>query len=249
MTVAAPTYQISVFTHQEGWRFWPTKHVIRWTFGFSKASALAYGLRGRHCRGEEYVVVLNWSRDLRQVWVNNMLIHESSATTIRGNRGFFEYCFDMPTKFDNLSHIVQIKAEGGRKLQAELFVDGEAFSEMMEVYELGARCSKTIQFPRNNQLSFSSRMEEEMIAIAKAQSLKEMKSSWHSTLPRLPLPVILVSICVLVLRAEESGYLMSLAYWIRFAVQCTLLYCAIAVFQDRWPGWLKKRFGEAMADE
>lgn len=239
-------YQVALTTHDFGWRKWPNRQIIRWTFGFANPSAVAYGLRGRLCRGEEYVIVLDWSRSRRQVWMNNIQIHESSTS---GDNWNFAYSFDLRTKFDNQYHIVQVVATATaptliRKLKQvteeehhQLFLDGEKFSDMTQIYQLGNPLSSSTQYALGStlhRLTVSSTAERDMIALAKARSLKDQVPTWRVVVGKIPLPMVLFLGGLVVLKAEESGYyMMGIAPWIRFCVQCILLHWALTLWADQ----------------
>lgn len=134
-----PPYQINYRAKRAGKHISASKRRVTFQFGFSSASAIADGLEGIECRGEEHEVVLVWSHvtGKRQLFMDGREIHMSKAA--RGNTRF-DYSWGIQG-----GHVMKITANGTPPLRKERMVhrqfdlelDGMSFFEFARIYELG----------------------------------------------------------------------------------------------------------------
>ena len=139
-----PPYQINYLAKRAGKRISASKRRITFQFGFSSAYAIASGLAGVDCRGEEHEIVLVWSHitGKRQLFMNSREVHASRAA--RGNTKF-EYSWTITG-----GHIMKIIANGTPSMgeqstcqrQFDLHLDGMSFFEFSKIYELGSTATE-----------------------------------------------------------------------------------------------------------
>lgn len=152
-----PVYQVDCSFAASGKTVAQTKRRVRFRFGFSNAEALAEGLTGTACRGEEHEINLVWSltSGKRSVTADGQEVHVS-----RGGRA--------ETKFEtswtmNGNHTIKLVAHAAPPLrhvpgfrQFDLLLDGCSFFDMPKIYELGAKNAMRQQMvPTGAQRSFA----------------------------------------------------------------------------------------------
>jgi len=133
-----PPYQINYRAKRAGKHITASKRRITFQFGFSNARAIASGLTGGECRGEEHEIVLIWSHasGKRVLYMNGREVHMSKAA--RGNTRF-EYAWNAWG-----GHTLKIIANGtpqsksSYQRQFDLELDGMSFFEFSRIYELGS---------------------------------------------------------------------------------------------------------------
>mmetsp|Transcript_2747 Transcript_2747/g.7365 ORF Transcript_2747/g.7365 Transcript_2747/m.7365 type:complete len:575 (+) Transcript_2747:1789-3513(+) len=131
-------YQIDFNAVAAGKRVSSSKRKIRWRFGFANQQALANGLNGTDCRGEEHDVTLVWSitSGKRQLMMDGQEIHYST-----NRAGVLEHSWQ--TKGN---HVIKVcchatppmSVEHGFR-QYELAIDGQSFFSMPRVFQLGIK--------------------------------------------------------------------------------------------------------------
>ncbi|GAX10578.1 hypothetical protein FisN_14Lh078 [Fistulifera solaris] len=136
--MSLPVYQIDFTAAAAGKRVAATKRRIRWRFGFPNKQALAQGLSGTDCRGEEHEIVVVWSvtSGKRQIMYDGKEIHYSATRTSvidhswsgKGNHVMKVVCHAAPP----------MSANPGFR-QYDMFIDGQSFFSMPKVYELGIK--------------------------------------------------------------------------------------------------------------
>ncbi|KAG7365216.1 hypothetical protein IV203_038419 [Nitzschia inconspicua] len=131
-------YQIDFSAVASGKRVATTKRKIRWRFGFANEKALADGLTGPDCRGEEHDVTIVWSitSGKRQITMDGREIHYST------NRASI-LDFSWSSKGN---HVIKVICHAAPPLQAtpgfrqyDLLIDGQSFFTMPKMFQLGIR--------------------------------------------------------------------------------------------------------------
>lgn len=214
-SVVATYYQVERTHRTKGWNnllplLGPKRrHLVRWIFGTSNVNPLPVapnGFRaiGADCRGVEHEIALYWVEvsGLFELWVDGhpKAIQENSAITAASS---IQYVLDIPNG-QSVSGFCEIKVmvdqpkasffQSRTKLPTfELEVDGQRFSNMIKIYQLGLTDREIQQdledtFRGFRQVPIRTRASEErrMIAIAKKRSLKDApKPWWHKLVRRL----------------------------------------------------------------
>ena len=141
-----PVYQVDYSTSTKGKRFSLTKRNVRFNYGFSNAEAIAQGLQGIHCRGEEHEIILVWSltSGKRLVTADGVEVHFS-----RGKRTEMRFECSWTTKGNHVMKLVAHATRLGQGdnpsfRQFDLFLDGLSFFSMPKIFELGVVASKEI---------------------------------------------------------------------------------------------------------
>lgn len=147
-----PVYQIDFLNAASGKRLGVTKRRVRFRFGFSNAEALAQGLTGVDCRGEEHEVTLVWSltSGKRTVMADGHEVHFSKIKAVTDGR--FETTWTMAGH-----HVVKLVAHAAPPLfsnvqgfrQYDLQLDGFSFFEMPRIFELGVKNDVVAPMPRH----------------------------------------------------------------------------------------------------
>ncbi|GKY95059.1 hypothetical protein MPSEU_000470100 [Mayamaea pseudoterrestris] len=139
MSRAAPrsVYQIDFTAVACGKRVASSKRRVRWRFGFANIQALAAGMTGTDCRGDEHDVTFVWSLSSgkRTVLFDGQEVHYSSSRS-----GIFDYSWTMR----GTSHVLKIVAHATPPMstapgfrQYDLFIDGQSFFRLPKVFRLG----------------------------------------------------------------------------------------------------------------
>jgi len=135
-------YQVDYSVASSGKRIAVTKRRVRWRWGTANEDALANGATGVKCRGREHEVTLVWSitSGKRLVLMDGKEIHFSTGSRTEGK---FQHSWTA-SKFGN--DVITIIAYAAAPLQPihgfkqfDLVVNGQSFSYMNHIYELGAR--------------------------------------------------------------------------------------------------------------
>lgn len=141
-----PVYQVDYSASTKGKRFSLTKRKVRFSYGFSNADALAQGLKGIHCRGEEHEVNLIWSltSGKRVVTADGVEVHFS-----RGKRTEMRFECSWTTAGNHVMKLVAHATRFGRAddpsfHQFDLFLDGLSYFSMPKIFELGVVSSKDL---------------------------------------------------------------------------------------------------------
>jgi hypothetical protein len=140
---ANPVYQVDWNNEASGKRLSATKRRVRWRFGFSNKDAIANGLSGVDCRGEEHEIVLVWSltSGKRLVIADGQEVHFSMG---RRTDQRFETCWSM---FGG--HMFKIVAHAAPPLfnepgfrQFDFQIDGMSFFSFPQIFQLGAQSGR-----------------------------------------------------------------------------------------------------------
>jgi hypothetical protein len=140
---ANPVYQVDWNNEQTGKRLGATKRRVRWRFGFSNKDAIANGLSGVECRGEEHEIVLVWSltSGKRLVIADGQEVHFSLG---RRTDQRFETCWSM---FGG--HMFKIVAHAAPPLfnepgfrQFDFQIDGMSFFSFPQIFQLGKQSGR-----------------------------------------------------------------------------------------------------------
>ena len=135
-----PVYQIDWTSTASGKRLSATKRRVRFRFGFSNRDAIANGLTGNECRGEEHEVNLTWS-----------LTSGKSVVIFDGQQIHFSVGRRGDAKFETSwsiqgGHMLKIVAHAAPPLRAtpgfkqfDLMLDGLSYFAMPRIYELGVQ--------------------------------------------------------------------------------------------------------------
>jgi len=135
-----PPYQVDCSNAASGKRLSTTKRRVSFRFGFSNRDAIANGLTGNACRGEEHEVVLIWSltSGKRSVAYDGKEVHHSVG---RRAEVKFEASWSIPG-----NHMLKIVAHAVKPVnpypgfqQYDFFLDGMSFFTMPSIYELGTQ--------------------------------------------------------------------------------------------------------------
>lgn len=119
-----------------GKRVSSTKRKIRWRFGYANQQALANGLTGTDCRGEEHDVIIIWSitSGKRNISMDGKEIHYST-----NRAGLLEFNWQT-----NGNHVIKVTCHAAPPLSAQpgfrqydLSIDGQSFFTMPKVFQLG----------------------------------------------------------------------------------------------------------------
>ena len=111
--------------------------IIYRRFGFANARALASGLNGTDCRGEEHDVTFVWSisSGKRTIIFDGQEVHFSSSRS-----GIFDHSWTLK----NTNHVLKIVAHATPPMsttpgfrQYDFFVDGLSFFRFPKVFRLG----------------------------------------------------------------------------------------------------------------
>jgi len=147
-----PCYQIDWQNSASGKRVAATKRRVRWRFGFSNREAIAKGLTGIECRGEEHEVTLVWSltSGKRLVIADGREVHFSHGNRLDSK---FETSWTMQG-----GHILKLIAHAAPPLyvppgfkQFDLLLDGCSYFSMPRIFELGTpRANKFAIVPKKN---------------------------------------------------------------------------------------------------
>lgn len=148
-------YQIDFSAVAAGKRVSSTKRKIRWRFGFANQQALANGLTGTDCRGEECDVTVVWSitSGKRQISMNGKEVHYST-----NRAGLLD--FSWQTKGN---HVIKVTCHAAPPMsvqpgfrQYDLSIDGQSFFTMPKVFQLGIKGAVPNNVPgayRSNPIS------------------------------------------------------------------------------------------------
>lgn len=157
-----PVYQIDFSAVAAGKRVAATKRRVRWyvclhyigivcpastneslfvrRFGFPNEAALADGLTGTDCRGEEHEVVIVWSvtSGKRQILMDGREVHYSSNRV-----GIIDFSWNTKGNhvLKTLCHAAAPMTPTPGFRQYDLLIDGQSFFTMPKVYELGIKGS------------------------------------------------------------------------------------------------------------
>ena len=135
-----PVYQIDFANAASGKRLSATKRRVRFRFGFSNRDAIAKGLTGVECRGEEHEVSLVWSltSGKRLVIFDGKEVHFSMG---RRADAKFEASWSIQG-----GHMLKIIAHAAPPLRAtpgfkqfDLILDGFSYFDMPSIFELGVQ--------------------------------------------------------------------------------------------------------------
>lgn len=135
------TYQIDFTAVASGKRIASTKRRVRWRFGFTNQEALASGMTGTDCRGEEHDITLVWSltSGKRLVLADGQEVHYSNSRS-----SVFEFSWTMRG-----NHVLKVIAHASPPIgsnkhqratpfrQYDFFIDGQSFFNLPKVYRLG----------------------------------------------------------------------------------------------------------------
>jgi len=154
-----PVYAVDVQSVQSGKRVAGTKRRVRFRFGFSNAEALAEGLTGTACRGEEHEVILVWSltSGKRLILADGQEVHFSTGPrtqtkfeaswTMRGNHTLQIIAHAAPPLFADKTRLFR---------QFDLTIDGLSFYDFSKIYELGiSNKNDSAVVPRNHSAPVS----------------------------------------------------------------------------------------------
>ena len=135
-----PVYQIEWASTASGKRLSATKRRVHFRFGFSNRDAIANGLTGNECRGEEHEVSLTWS-----------LTSGKSLVIFDGQQVHFSVGRRGDAKFETSwsiqgGHMLKIVAHAALPLRAtpgfkqfDLMLDGLSYFAMPRIFELGVQ--------------------------------------------------------------------------------------------------------------
>jgi len=142
-----PVYQVDWQNVAAGKVVKAAKRRIRWRFGFSNKKAIAEGLTGVECRGEEHEVTLVWSltSGKRIVIADGREVHFSKRVEPK-----FETTWTMKG-----GHTIKVVAYASPPAspapgfkQFDLLIDGFSFFKMPRIFELGtSRANKLAVVP------------------------------------------------------------------------------------------------------
>mmetsp|Transcript_24985 Transcript_24985/g.54779 ORF Transcript_24985/g.54779 Transcript_24985/m.54779 type:complete len:575 (-) Transcript_24985:220-1944(-) len=161
MSAGSLTYQIDFSAIAAGKRVSSSKRKIRWRFGFANQRALANGLHGTECRGDEHDVTIVWSvtSGKRQIMMDGKEIHYST-----NRAGVLD--FSWQTKGN---HVIKVTCHAAPPMSAQpdfrqydLSIDGQSFFTMPKVFQVGIKGAVNDSVPgafrgRGNQSGMQSR--------------------------------------------------------------------------------------------
>lgn len=136
MSTGFLVYQIDFNAVAAGKRVTSTKRKIRWRFGFANQKALADGLTGTDCRGEEHDVTIVWSitSGKRQIMMDGREVHYST-----NRAGVLDHSWQ--TKGN---HVIKVTCHAAPPMSAmpgfrqyDLSLDGQSFFTMPKVFQVG----------------------------------------------------------------------------------------------------------------
>jgi hypothetical protein len=117
-----------------------SKRRLVFKFGFVNAEAIAQGLTGAACRGDEHVIVIGFSLTTgkRAVTYDKKVVYYTEGRSIQ--EGKFEHSWTIEG-----GHNVRISAHFSQphlRRQYDMFINGESFFSMPHIYELGTNLTQ-----------------------------------------------------------------------------------------------------------
>lgn len=179
-------YQVDYAVASTGRTLGVTKKKVIFKFGIANAQALSEGLSGPHCRGTEHEIVFTWSlkSGKRHITADNRDVHRSES----GQNGWtadrtFQHQFTIPSPNNGMvrCHLVTSPpnhdAPGGNR-PFDLRVNQVSYFDMCKIFQLGtpAMIVRPVPAMPTNE-DYMSREERQMVARAKLNSLRDMRSA------------------------------------------------------------------------
>ncbi|CAB9531760.1 expressed unknown protein [Seminavis robusta] len=144
----------------------PLRHLMRWVFGISDPVAIARGLRGAACRGEEHELIIYWDQATTsyEAWYDG---HPMNLDEIQcdnySSKDSVEFIFEvdgLPMRVtlvtvDRFKGPSLLRSNDTSSFKYELEIDGRRFLDLIKIYQLGmselevyedaARCARNLR--------------------------------------------------------------------------------------------------------
>ena len=142
-------YQIGFHVQNTGKQMSTTKRIIQFRFGFANPEALASGLAGVDCRGQEHDLTITWSitGGKRMISIDGREIQYTAGKRANPSKraDILEAAWRMADHIFELKCYAYVPKAGSpekrnRKWkQYNLIIDGRSFFELPEIFDLGLR--------------------------------------------------------------------------------------------------------------